>query len=103
VTDARSLLRYTGPKAAYLGAIGVEVPGGVSIAGRTVAGRGVPPVYQVTCGVDVVATWDSWQAATADLALRVPADLAGHVLEHQPTPCGFEVSDGATVWRLEPV
>ena len=98
-----TLLRYAGPRAAYLGAIGTAADGGVRIAGRLVAGRGVAPVYHLIVGRDVVATHDTWPAAAADLALRVPADLAGYVLEHDVTAMGLEVTDGATVWRLEPV
>ena len=98
-----SLARYSGPRGAYLGAIGEACDGGVLIAGRLIAGRSVPPVYQLSIGCDVVATHDAWPAAAADLALRVPADLAGYVLEHEVTASGLEVTDGATVWRLEPV
>lgn len=100
---ARPLVRYTGPRAAYVGAVGYAVDGGVELGGRAVPGRGVPPVYQVLEGRDIVASYATWEAAAADLAMRVPVDRAGYVLEHESTPLGFEVSDGATVWRLEPV
>ena len=99
---ARPLVRYTGPKRAYVGAIGTLVgASAVEVNGRTVHGLSAPCDYQVRCGDVLCSTWATWPAAVAAMALE--CGDAAFTLDAAPTPAGLEVIAGDDVWRLVPV
>ena len=102
VTVRGPLVRYTGPRSAYVGAIGYAVTGlagaltGVEIRGRVIpATRAQACVYQVWRDDVCVSAWLSWRLAAAE--------MPGSPIVDHLRPCGLEMTDGESVWRLVPV
>ena len=98
-----TLVRYTGPLAAYRGAIGWSADGGAIISGRRVKGATEPPAYQMSRdGIDGIR-WETWSGALSEIAAWLDdgsPNLAREVRCRAPSAEGLEVTDGEHVYRL---
>jgi len=100
-----AVVRYVGPKRAYMGAIGYDAPGGVTVAGRVVLGTSAPVVWHLTCNGLASGDWPSWDLALDSLLSIIDCDLriVEQLRQMPETPVGAELVWTDNVWHLFPV
>lgn len=90
-----TLRRYTGPRRAYVGAIGLAAPGGVDVRGVVVLGTSEPATVQLWRDGEHVADCGGWLDGCSAIGMAT-----GERVDVPPCPDGLEVTSGDTVWRL---